>query len=332
MQHARYRLSLLVLVMILALAGCGGAQPTPTTQSQTSTGSFKVAMVFRNSIQRDAIGYEGLKLIEKELGAQIAYTDKLVEAEDPQQIEAFRTYAKEGYNLIIGYGGGFEDQVEVVAKEYPRVKFAMANSEDPGNNVNAGSLGMRNSETAYLAGMAAGFKTKTNKIGMIVGMQNEADTVAPSFEQGVKVANPAATVTVSAVGDWGDAEGALKLAQDQIKAQMDVIYIDTGRGDDAILEEAHKAGIFIIMGDHEETEVDTAGTLLTGVQQKADKLLLEAATLVQQGRWEGKLYRFGMREGILDLLPFNGMLTPEQEAEITKAKDKIISGELVLAS
>lgn len=49
-----------------------------------------------------------------------------------------------------------------------------------------------------------------------------------------------------------------------------------------------------------------------------------------QGRWEGKQYRFGMQEGVLDIAPFRGALTPEAEAIVNGVKQDILMAKIDL--
>jgi basic membrane protein A len=50
---------------------------------------------------------------------------------------------------------------------------------------------------------------------------------------------------------------------------------------------------------------------------------------VQQGRWEGKQYRFGLQEHAQDLAPFHGLLTPEEEAKVKAIKEDILIDKIV---
>jgi len=47
-------------------------------------------------------GYEGLKRAEAECGVEIAYSEDVFQDE---QLETFRNYTAEGYDIIIGQGG-----------------------------------------------------------------------------------------------------------------------------------------------------------------------------------------------------------------------------------
>jgi basic membrane protein A len=57
-------------------------------------------------------------------------------------------------------------------------------------------------------------------------------------------------------------------------------------------------------------------------------MLLRAATLAKQGRWEGKQYRFGMAEGVQRLAPFNGLLSAQEEALVETVRKDILSGKI----
>jgi basic membrane protein A and related proteins len=55
---------------------------------------------------------------------------------------------------------------------------------------------------------------------------------------------------------------------------------------------------------------------------------LYSATLVQQGRWEGKQYKLGLQDGVQDLAPFYGMLTPDQEQMVQAIRNDIMMGKI----
>ena len=62
---------------------------TGVTVSPTPALAFKVAIVLPGTITDESFcqsGYEGLKLIEKELGAEIAYSERVSEADQVENI------------------------------------------------------------------------------------------------------------------------------------------------------------------------------------------------------------------------------------------------------
>jgi basic membrane lipoprotein Med (substrate-binding protein (PBP1-ABC) superfamily) len=325
----KYVISMMVLLM--ALAGCGGV-PTPTPTTVPS--AFKVAMIVPGPIDDQSwsqSGYEGLQLIEKELGAEVAYTansDGMSEAE----VELiFREYAKEGYNFIIGHGGEYIEAAEVMAEEFPRTNFAVV-AGYPGNNKNLGALSFREGEMAYLVGVVAALKTQTNKVAYIGGepymhMQNQADL----FERGAKATNPLVVVTVEWVESWTDEEKTRQISEAETMAGVDVLSLNVDKASQAGFEVAEGAGIYAIGWTSDQHEL-APNTILTSAIQRVPVLLLEGATLVQLDRWEGKQYKFGLREGAQELAPFYGLLTPEEEERVKAVKEDILTGKIEVDS
>jgi basic membrane protein A len=85
--------------------------------------------------------------------------------------------------------------------------------------------------------------------------------------------------------------------------------------------------MYTIDGVQEKYQI-AANNIVTRVVQQVPQLLLEGATLAQQGRWEGKQYKFGLLEGVQDLTPFNGSLTPQQAEIVKSIKQDILTGKI----
>lgn len=320
--------NLILILLSLTLAGCGGANSSAAEPTK-ATSSFKVAMLLPGPIDDGAwseSGYDGLKLIEKELGAQVAYTASV--PQDEEEIKKiFRQYAEEDYDFIIGLGGEYIPGAEVVAEEFPQTKFALV-AGYPGNNKNLGGIGFREAEMAYLAGVVAALKTKTNKLAYIGG-EAYPHTLEQSvlFERGAKATNPSIEVAVEWVESWSDPERAKEIAETQIALGVDIILAVADGGDPGIFEAAKSAEIYAIGWSLDQHEL-APDTILTSVIQRVPILVLESATLIQKGRWEGKQYRFGIQEGVQDLAPFYGLLTAEEEAEVKAIKEDILTSKI----
>src|SRR5260370_35897934 len=92
-----------------------------------------------------------------------------VEPGNPTSIEpAMRAFAERGYDLIIGIGFAQAPIMEMVAKDYPNLHFAIVDgvSELP----NVASLVFKEHEGSYLVGIIAAKTTKTNTLGFVGGM------------------------------------------------------------------------------------------------------------------------------------------------------------------
>jgi basic membrane lipoprotein Med (substrate-binding protein (PBP1-ABC) superfamily) len=214
-----------------------------------------------------------------------------------------------------------------VAEEFPRTSFAVV-AGYAGNNKNFGALSFRDGEMGYLTGVVAALKTKTNKVAYIGG-EPYAHTQehATLFERGAKATKPAIAVSIRWVESWTDADKTRQITQAETEAGADVLVISVDQASSAGLDVVQKAGVYAIGWSVDQHEL-APDTILTSAIQRVPVLLLEGANLVQQGRWEGKQYKFGLREGAQDLAPFYGLLTPEEEERVKAVKEDILTGKI----
>ena len=324
------KLYMLGLILILALVACGEAADNMTSATTTPVpGAIKVAMIIPGEIDDGSwgqIGYEGLKLIEKEVGAQVAYTTHVPFGSPVEPVEFFRQYAEEGFDLIIGHGGGYVDEAETVAEEFPNSTFAVVGRHE-GNNKNYGSFSYRAEETGYLSGVVAALKTKSNKIAFIGAMEDPLlNALATAYELGAKSINPGVQVNIEWLGSWTDQDKARQIADAAIESGADVLMVNADAAALGVYDAAARAGVYAIGGPRDDHEL-APDAILTSIVVRIPKLLLQGAELVQRGRFEGKQYTFGLSDGVQDIAPFYGMLSPEEEETVSLIRSKIISGE-----
>ena len=112
----------------------------------------------------------GTKEMQKELGlSDDQIINKYNVPEDAECDTALRELVEAGCNIIFATSFGFEDYVKEVAAEYPDIQFCHA------TGFQASDSGLDNFhnyfasiyEGRYLAGIAAGLKTETNKLGYV---------------------------------------------------------------------------------------------------------------------------------------------------------------------
>jgi basic membrane protein A len=154
-------------------------------------------------------------------------------------------------------------------------------------------------------------------------MQNQADL----FERGAKATNPLVVVTVEWVESWTDEEKTRQISEAETMAGVDVLSLNVDKASQAGFEVAEGAGIYAIGWTSDQHEL-APNTILTSAIQRVPVLLLEGATLVQLDRWEGKQYKFGLREGAQELAPFYGLLPPEEEERVKAVKEDILTGKI----
>lgn len=313
-----------LLLTMLSIVGCTSSAPAPAA---ATTSAFKVALLLPGPIDDASwsqAGYSGLQDIQRELGAQVAYRASVPEAE----IAAiFRSYAEQGFDLVIGHGSQFYGAAEIVARDFPRTKFAVVGNF-PGNNRNLGTVSFRDGENSYLVGVVAALKSTTGRIAYIGGVENDAQREAATLiERGAQTINPQATLSISWVASWTDQAAAERVADAHIADGTDVLIQNADSAGKGVFTAAQRAGVYAIGWAQDQHHL-AQGTVLTSAIQHVPVLLLQAANLVRLGRWEGKRYAFGLRDGALELAPFYGLLTPQEEATVQQMRDDILTGKI----
>jgi basic membrane protein A and related proteins len=320
----------IVVALAWPLLGCAqAAAPAPQAPPADviSGDSFQVGVLLPGPIDDrswNQAGYEGVQLIERELGVQVHYRAALPEQ---QFYDAFREYASSGVDLIIGHGSQFYPAAERVAASYPDVDFAVVGSF-PGNNTNLGSIGLRHSEVAYLIGVVAALKSVSGEVAYIGGVDNSSQREAlDAIRLGLEATRPEASLSVRWVGDWTDRARAGALARESIAGGADLLIQNADSAGLAVFEAAQEAEVLAI-GWAQDQHSLAPGTVVTSAIQRIPVALLHAATIARTGRWEGKQYRLGLSEGAQDLAPFYGLLSPEEEAQVARVRDEILSGSI----
>jgi basic membrane lipoprotein Med (substrate-binding protein (PBP1-ABC) superfamily) len=321
------KIKMFIITLVLAvIAGCNaGGTVTPTAATGNT---FRVAILLPRTIASDGwthSGYQGLMLIQKKLGADVAYSENVPEADFEK---VFRQYAQDGYDFIIGHGNQFIPAAEKVAAEFPHTAFAVSGKYG-GNNINLGGLSLREGEMAYLFGAIAATKTASKHVGYIGGVEENISQkeITALYQRGILATDPTVQVTVDFVGNFTDTEKAQQLAQKQIDAGVDVIFVLAGAAGTPVHAQAEQAGIYTL-GWIEDLNYLAPKAVITSNVQDVPQMLLRGATLATQGRWEGKQYKFGMAEGVQYLAPFHGLLTPEEEMRVNTIKNDLIAGKI----
>ncbi|MCL5676647.1 MAG: BMP family protein [Firmicutes bacterium] len=322
-------------LLMAALAGCGSAdkknQSSSNSGSASSSGSsgggggdgakkLKVAFVAEGTVNDGgwtASALEGLNEIKKKLGAETAYSDQVSVA---QQEQVIRTYAKNGYDLIYGHGFQYNEVFKKVAADYPNTTFIVVNGNVTGPNLD--STNFRFGELGYFTGLTAGYMTKSNTVGVIGTVEAPAVVAdVDTFKQGVLKANPRAQVQVTYVGSWDDLQKGTEAAKALLSKGADVLLN---------LGNAFSVGVF---GAAKEKRAYTIGwvtdqmsmspeTVLTSGMQDVPTLYVKLAMLKKDGKLEGKVYNFGMKDGAQALAPFNDKLVPKDVQEKVNAAIK----------
>ncbi len=272
------------LILILSLM----AVPTGA-----GTARLKIAVVFPGIVTDKSwnqAGYEGLKLIEKDLSAQTGYVERVAQ---PDQLAALSDFARRGFDVVVAHGGEFSEAGMQAAERFPRTKFVIASGKVK-HRPNLATIRVDFFQISYLAGVVAGMTTKTNKIAMIAAQEFESVTEqAVGYTQGAKNVNPKVEVLVSYTGNWDDAGKAKEAALVQIARGADVLSHVLNQGVHGVIEAVKEKNVRVIGQATDQYDLAPEHTL-TSYLFRMPFVYLTLAKTVQGGKFAGKSYVIGL--------------------------------------
>ena len=362
----------MAMAMILSLAACGGGNTsTPSASSGAPSGSqpaastpsasgdqsepaaepaseFKVGAIYINS-QNDTAGYtfqhhNGIVTAMKELGldpeTQLLIVDNVPDTDDTAVANAIDTLAGQGVNIIFGISFGYIGAMDEKSAQYPDIIFSHGTGY-LGNETNFNNYFGRIYQARYLAGIAAGMKSKelgNNNIGYVAAYNREyAETCSGinAFALGAQSANPDAVVYVNKINAWGDEALERQAAQALFNTyQCGVIsqHCDSAQPQMVAQENGRfGCGYNSDMTDQAPSAHLTSAIWHWNVYYQA---ALEAALACEGDaskfveKMGGPAYYAGLAEGFVDVSPLNERTAaPDTQAVIDAVRDLIVSGE-----
>jgi basic membrane protein A len=238
---------------------------------------------------------------------------------------ALRELVDAGCQIIFGNSWGFMNYMEEMAEEYPNVIFSHC-SGYKNNGVNFNNYFGRIYQARYLAGIAAGLKTVSNKIGYVAAWADNAEVNGGinAFALGVQSVNPDAVVYVKYISSWFDPTLEKQTAVALLALDCDVIaqHVDTDMPQVAA-EEAGKFGV----GYNTDMTPAAPKAHLTAPIWHWSSVYIAQVQDVLDGAWVPQNYFLGLREGMVDLSPLSDNVAEGTAEKIEEAKARILSGE-----
>ncbi|MEW6208443.1 MAG: BMP family ABC transporter substrate-binding protein [Acidobacteriota bacterium] len=323
------KLSLAIaLICALACAGCG------LSSRDESGGRLRVGIVFdiggKDDKSFNAAAWEGVRRAAQDFPIHL----RDVEPGDPTSIEpCMRAFAERGYDLIIGVGFAQAPIMDQVARDYPRLKFAIIDGVIDSPNV--ASLIFKEHEGSFLVGMIAGNLTKTGKIGFVGGMDIPLiHKFKKGYEEGAKYANPNVQVFENYVGvtdaAWNNPGKGKELATAQIDRGADILFQAAGNSGLGVFDAAEETSKLAIGVDSNQNWVKP-GFILTSMIKRVDVSVYNTVRDLVDGQFKGGIHLFGLEnDGVgYALDEYNEKLIPRSVLEeVERAKREIIAGRI----
>lgn len=315
-----------VLLLVLGMSAsvfAGGAKASGKAAAGKPTAdNLKAGFIYIGTINDEGYtqAHDKGRLALNELGIKTAYIENVPENADCEK--AIRDLIDQGCNVIYTNSFGFMDWTIKVAADFPNVYFGHCSGYKRAANVSTyfGKI----YQARYLSGIAAGLKTKANKIGYVAAMPiPEVIRGINAFALGVKAANPDASVEVIWTNTWFDPTLEKQAALELLNEGCDVIaqHQDTTAPQIA----AQERGAFAV-GYNVPTANAAPRAYLTAPLFHWEVFYVDDVKRILAGTWASRAYWEGFGNGTVSLDTLTANNAPEAAAKIAEAQAKIVAG------
>lgn len=352
-----FGLGAVALASLLVLGACGGGNDSGTDSSGGGSGSadaeHSVAIVTDiggvddKSFNQSA--WEGLQAwgMEHDISRGTGGYDYIQSNDASQYTTNIDSAVSNGFHTIFGVGYLLADPITQAADANPNTNFAIIDSviEDKDNVV---SVTFKDNEAAYLAGVAAAYTTKTDKLGFVGGEEGQViDRFQAGFEKGVadaaKELGKDISVDVQYAASFGDPSKGKALAANMYDNGADIIYHASGGTGAGVFSEAKARNekvpeaekVWVIGVDSDQQDdgkyTDSEGTesnfTLTSTLKGVGTSVQDISTRALNDKFPGGEHlNYGLKDGGVSLT--DGFLTDDVKTAVDAAEKRVSDGEV----
>jgi basic membrane protein A len=284
------RTASLVFAVAALLAGCAGA--TTRAPDRTTVGFIFVGA--RDDLGYNQAAWEGSEALARAMpDLRVLRVENV--PEDHAAVTALEDLIRRGATILFATSFGHLDAAYEVARRHPEVTVLHQGGIEPAPRLdNFGTYFGTHSEALYLAGVAAGAATRTNRLGFVAAFPIPATfNNINAFTLGAQSINPAVTTQVIFTKDWCRPDAQAAAATALIAEHVDVIaqHQDCTR---TILQAAEAAGIYSVGYHSDGSEVAPKGWLI-GAVWVWDRLFEDMVRTILDGRFSTSPYNGDFR-------------------------------------
>jgi len=296
--------------------------------------NVKIGVVYITDPFSERSGYAyahqtGIEEMKNNLGLtdnQILYKTHIDDVDLISIENAHRELIAQGANIIISTSWGYMDICEQLAQDFPSVIFAIIG--DKYNDTNLTNYYGKIYQARYLSGIAAGMKTKTNKIGFVAAWGKDNSDITGginAFALGVEKVNPKAQIYVKVTYSWFDPMGETFASRALIASGCDVIAHHTATPTPMI--EAERAGVWGI-GYSTDMSADAPAAVITSVIWRWSAYYTFLVQSVIDGTFTTAPWYGSLKDRVVDLAPLNKNIPLDAETAriIDEERRRIESG------
>ncbi|MBN3812687.1 BMP family ABC transporter substrate-binding protein [Paraburkholderia sp. Ac-20347] len=266
---------------------------------------------------------QGVKAVEAQYGDKIKVTrvEDVPESADSERV--FRDLAAKGNKIIVGSSFGFQDFELKVAKDYPDTVFMHATGYKKAPNF--ATYDVRTYQSAYLAGVVAGYTTKSNTLGFVGSVPvPEVVRNIDAFTMGARSVNPKVRTKVIWINSWFDPGKEKQAAETLIGQGADVLIQNTDST--ATMQTAEQKKVHAFGWDSDMKKFGPNAQLGACVSYWG----VYYSHLIQQvmsGTWTNAPVWWGLKEKAIDLADINTQaVSPTAQKALAEKREAIVAG------
>jgi basic membrane protein A and related proteins len=326
---AKNSLLMLLVAVLSTVIGC----KTGGNVSNAGSSAFRVALLTPGPVSDagwNAAAYDGLQLIKRRLGAEVAQ----VQTTSPADFDdAFRDFGGRGFNLILAHGFEYTDSALKAGQEFPHSYFVVTSGS--GSSANVASLSFKIEQAAYVLGVMAGSMSKTGVAGVVGGIELPAIKVTfAGFRRGFLSARPDGHLVTSFIGSFDDVGAAKEAALAEISQGADMLFHDADAAGLGVFQAARTRHVYAFGANRNQNDV-APDVVLASAVTSIPEAFLKIAEEVHDRHFRTGMIEFGMAEGMVRVVlnpRLQSRIPPPVISRIKLAEQEITDGKIVIAS
>jgi basic membrane protein A len=233
------------------------------------------------------LAYTGLLAAEKSLGIQGTVLQSTSGAD---YVPNLTKLAQAGNNLVISVGFLMANATAQVAKQFPKVHFAIIDNDattEPGKPTNIEGLLFREQQAGYLVGYMAGLYAKAHSYSTIsdVGGQSipPVNRYIAGYYAGARAADPSIKILTGYSQDFVDQSKCKQIALNQIQQGSKVVFQVAGACGLGALSAAKQGGVQGIGVDADQGYLGSY--VMTSAEKRVNLAVYHAIQMLQKGQF-----------------------------------------------
>jgi len=313
-------------VAALGLAACGSSSSsTPPAHQSTTSKQITAAWIYVGSPSDAGWTHQhdlGRLAVQQAFGSKVKTMFKENVPEGPQTTSVIQQLVNSGAKIIFATSFGYQPSMVAMAKKYPNVYFAQATGTAMSKNLS--EYGAAGEEADYLAGMAAGYASKTGKIGFVAPYAiPECIREIDAYTMGARYTHPGATVQVVWTNSWFDPSKERAAAQSLVASGVDVL----GDGvDDPTVGEVAQANGLKWTGYDSNQNSFAPNAFLTATVYNWNSYYVNSVKAAMSSTWKSSFVYGGIPDGMIGIAPFGKSVSATAQAAILKREAEIKAG------